>query len=246
MKKVVLLLSAILLFPAAAFAQVRAGGLNRRRIKPKRPAPESFAAKYEGGLFGYNDKQVGTLKFDDDNDRLVFFGTNQKEKFSMPYGSMLIIYPQSQSVTSTTGNVVKWLPLPGAALGGLIKEKRRYLVVHFDDPDVEAKGVVNFKLDTKELLDSVVDALAEKAKIIQRGDAFYRRRLTRPTRLERSPKRCCKIAAMEIAAVSARRIRPPSVTIVSTKLARAASNFRIIPTAFRPNDGGYFFARFYS
>lgn len=173
MKKVGLLLSAILLFSAAAFAQPRPVD-STKEAKPKAAAPESFAAKYEGGLLGYNDKQVGTLKFDDDNDRLVFFGVDQKEKFSMPYESMLIIYPQSQSVTSTTGNVVKWLPLPGASLGGLIKEKRRYLVVHFDDPDVEAKGVVNFKLDTKELLDSVIDTLAQKAKMIQRGDAFYR------------------------------------------------------------------------
>jgi hypothetical protein len=173
MKKVMLLLSAVLLFSAVAFGQPRPVD-STKQAKAKTPAPESFTAKYEGGLMGYNQKQTGTLKFDDANDRLVFFGEDKKEKFSMPYGSMLIIYPQSQSVTSTTGNVVKWIPLPGAALGGLIKEKRRYLVVHFDDPDVEAKGVVNFKLDTKELLDSVIDALAAKAKMVQRGDAFYR------------------------------------------------------------------------
>lgn len=173
MKKVLLLLSVVLLFSAAAFAQPRPVD-STKEAKAKTPAPESFAVKYEGGLLGYNDKQIGTLKFDDINDRLVFFGADQKEKFSMPYGSMLIIYPQSQSVTSTTGNVVKWIPLPGAALGGLIKEKRRYLVVHFDDPDVEAKGVVNFKIEDKVLLDSVIDTLAQKAKMIQRGDAFYR------------------------------------------------------------------------
>jgi hypothetical protein len=172
MKKVGLLLSALLLFSAAAFAQPRP--VDSKEAKPKAAAPESFAAKYQGGLLGYNDKQMGTLKFYDDNDRLIFLGPDQKERFSMPYESMLIIYPQSQSVTSTTGNVVKWIPLPGAALGGLIKEKRRYLVVHFDDPDVDAKGVVNFKLDNKELLDSVIDTLAQKAKMVQRGDAFYR------------------------------------------------------------------------
>jgi hypothetical protein len=174
MKKVVLLLSAVLLFSAAAFAQPRPVD-STKAAKAKTPAPESFTAKYEGGLLGYNQKQTGTLKFDDINDRLVFFGEDQKEKFSMPYGAMLVIYPQSQSVTSTTGNVVKWIPLPGAALGGLIKEKRRYLVVHFDDPDVEgAKGVVNFKIEDKALLDSVIDALAAKAKMVPRGDAFYR------------------------------------------------------------------------
>ncbi|HEV7929211.1 MAG TPA: hypothetical protein VGP12_03665 [Nitrosospira sp.] len=173
MRKVVLLLSAVLVFSAVAFAQPRPVD-SGKEAKTKTPAPESFTAKYEGGLMGYNQKQTGTLKFDDINDRLIFFGEDQKEKFSIPYGSMLIIYPQSQSVTSTTGNVVKWIPLPGAALGGLIKEKRRYLVVHFDDPDVEAKGMVNFKIEDKALLDSVIDALAAKAKMIQRGDAFYR------------------------------------------------------------------------
>ena len=60
-------------------------------------------------------------------------------------------------------------------LGGLIKEKRRYLILHFDDPDVEAaRGIVNFKLEDKELLDSVIQSLAGKANLTQRGDAYYR------------------------------------------------------------------------
>ena len=43
------------------------------------------------------------------------------------------------------------------------------------DPDVEAaKGVVNFKLEDKALLDSVIQSLAGKAKLTQRGDAYYR------------------------------------------------------------------------
>ena len=78
---------------------------------------------------------------------------------------------------STTGQVVRNIPLPGSMLGGLIKEKRRYLVMHFDDPDVEAaRACVNFKLDNKELLDSVMQSLADKANLTQRGEAYYRRR----------------------------------------------------------------------
>jgi hypothetical protein len=142
---------------------------------PAKTAPPSFPAKYEGGMFGFNEKEVGTLKFDDDNQRLVFFGKDQKEKFHIPYKSVLVIYPQSKSVTSTGGNVVRHIPLPGAGLAGLIKEKRRYLVLHFDDPDVEAaRGLANFRLDNKELLDSVIQSLAGKAKLTQRGDAYYR------------------------------------------------------------------------
>lgn len=140
----------------------------------KTPAPNSFAAKYEGGMFGFDKKETGILKFDDTNERIVFYGKDQKEKFSIPYKSMLIVYPQSKSVRSTTGTVVQNLPLPGNVLGGLIREKRRYLIINFDDPDVDAKGLVNFKLANKELLDSVINTLGEKAELSPRGDAFYR------------------------------------------------------------------------
>lgn len=141
-----------------------------------RPAPASFQAKYEGGLFGFNDKETGTLKFDDDNERLVFYGKDQKEMFHIPYGSLIVVSPQSKSVTSTAGNVVSHIPLPGAGLAGLLKEKRRYLVLQFNDPDADARGVVNFKLEDKELLDSVIQTLGLKAKLTQRGDSYYRPR----------------------------------------------------------------------
>lgn len=158
---------------ASAFGQPRPVENARSAAKAK-PAPESFPAKYEGGMFGFNDKETGTLKFDDANDRMVFLGKEQKESFSIPYASLLVIYPQSQSVTSTTGNVISHIPLPGAGLAGFIKEKRRYLIVQFEDPDIDVKGAVNFKLEDKELLDSVLQTLADKAKLTQRGEAYYR------------------------------------------------------------------------
>lgn len=142
-----------------------------------RPAPPSFEAKYEGGMFGYSQREEGSLRFDDANSRLVFYGKDQKEKFAIPYGAMTVIYPQSRSVRSTTGTVVSAIPLPGAGLAGLMRSKRRYLVVHFSDPDVErAQGVVNFKLDNKELLESVIQTIAAKAQLTPRGDAYYRPR----------------------------------------------------------------------
>lgn len=140
-------------------------------------APASFEAKYEGGMYGFSQKQKGTLKFDDANERLVFYSEkDNKEKFSISYAAMLIIFPQTKSVSSTTGDVISYIPLPGAGLAGLLREKRRYLVVNYNDPDVDVKGLVNFKLDNKELLDSVLQTLGEKAKLKQRGDAFYRPR----------------------------------------------------------------------
>ncbi|HKP68250.1 MAG TPA: hypothetical protein VJV05_03135 [Pyrinomonadaceae bacterium] len=146
------------------------------------PAPETFAAKYEGGMFGYSKKEEGIVRFDDENERLVFIGQDQQEKFHIPYHSILVIYPQSKSVTSTAGTVVG--AVAGGAIGNLIKEKRQYLIVHFDDPDIEAaKGIVNFKLSNKELLDSVLIGLAEKASLVQRGDAYYRPKKPAPRRL---------------------------------------------------------------
>jgi len=142
-------------------------------------APSSFEAKYEGGMFGFTEREVGMLKFDDANQRIVFFGKDKKEAFGIPYKSLMVISPQSKSVTSTTGNVVRHIPLPGAGLAGLIKEKRRYLLVQFDDPDVDARGVINFKLDNKALLESVIQTLGQKANMTPRGDAYYRPRVPR-------------------------------------------------------------------
>lgn len=166
----------VLCLSATMFSQPRPAEKATTPAAAKKQAPQVFGAKYEGGLFGYNKKEAGTLKFDDANERLVFIGKEQKEMFGIPYKSVLIVSPQSKSVTSTAGNVVRHIPLPGAFLAGFIKEKRRYLVLQFDDPDVDAKGVVNFKIENKELLDAVIDTIGAKAKLMQRGDAYYRPR----------------------------------------------------------------------
>lgn len=181
MKKV-LFLFALGLFACASSVSAQPRPVEKE-VKPTvkaAPAPASFEAKYEGGMYGFSEKQKGTLKFDDANERLVFYSAEgNKEKFSIPYAAMLVIFPQSKSVTSTAGNVVRYIPLPGSFLGGFLKEKRRYLIVNYADPDVDVKGLVNFKLENKELLDSVLQTLGEKAKLKQRGDAYYRPRETK-------------------------------------------------------------------
>lgn len=162
------------LFACVSFAAAQPRPIEKTDTVVKASAPASFAAKYEGGMFGFSDKETGTLRFDDVNERLVFFNKQNKEQFAMPYETLTQIYPQSQSVRSTTGTIVSAIPLPGAGLAGLIREKRRYLVVHFNDAEVDAKGVVNFKLGDRKLLDAVIQTLGEKAKLVRRGDAFYR------------------------------------------------------------------------
>ena len=137
--------------------RVRLIKIDRTRQQPVTTRARIFDAKYEGGMFGYSKKEEGTFKFDDVNERLVFFGKDNKEKFAIPYKSMLIIYPQSKSVQSTTGTVVSVDSLAGRGnCRNFIKEKRRYLIINFDDPDVDVKGMTNFKLENKELLDSVL------------------------------------------------------------------------------------------
>ncbi len=174
MKKVLFFL-ALSLFACASIvsAQPRPVEKPMRTETPVQPAPASFTAKYEGGMYGFTKTEVGTLKFDDDNYRLVFYGKDQKEKFGIPYKSMLIVTPQSERVQSTTGKVVSVIPY-GNLIGGFIKERRRYLVIHFDDPDVEAKGLTNFRIDDQALLDSVIVALGYKAELKQRGDGYIR------------------------------------------------------------------------
>jgi len=174
MKKFLFTMFCVLSLSVIGFAQPRP--IEKSANPNTKPAPSSFAAKYEGGLFGFTEKAEGTLKFDDANNRLVFYGKTQKEMFSIAFDSLIVIYPNSDSVTSTTGNVVSHIPLPGAGLASMIKEKRRYLVLQFDDPDADVKGLVNFKLENKELLDSVIQTLGTKAKLTQRGDAYYRPR----------------------------------------------------------------------
>jgi hypothetical protein len=156
-----------------SFAQPRPAESSGSTAKP---APPTFEAKYEGGLFGYSSKISGTLTFDDANQRLVFRDKDKKEMFAFAYEMINVVSPQSQSSTSTTGRVIQNVPLPGAGLAGLIKEKRRYLVLQFNDADADLRGSVTFKVDKKELLDSALATIAAKAGLTQRGDAYFRPR----------------------------------------------------------------------
>ncbi|MEJ7622538.1 MAG: hypothetical protein WKF34_00960 [Pyrinomonadaceae bacterium] len=148
----------------------------------KAPEPVStrpaYEARYEGGLFGQSDTEKGSLKFDDINERVVFYRKDGREMFAVPYSALIVIYPDSKVGTSTTGNVVSRLPLPGAGLAGLLSKRTKFLIMQFDDPEVEVKGTANFKFEDKEMLLAFINALGQKAKMKQRGDAYYRARST--------------------------------------------------------------------
>lgn len=175
MKKVIFLLLAVFVLAAVAFGQPRMVVKEKTEKTPAAIAPISFAAKYEGGMFGFNKKQDGYLKFDDANFRFVFFDKNNKEQFGIPYKDLVLIYPNSTVSQSTGGKVVQNVPLPGAGIVGmLMKDKRKFLVINFDDTEMNAKGTVNFKIDDAKLLAAAIETLGDKAEMQPRGDSYYR------------------------------------------------------------------------
>ena len=145
------------------------------------PAPASVKAKYEGGMVGYR-KADGTLNFDDANNRLVFRDKQGREVFPLAYNSLLMAWPDTKSRTSTAGRVVSMAAPYGLGLAGLLmRNKSRYLVLRFQDPDTGTEGITSFKLSDKAMLASVIDTLADKAGLVPRGDAYVRRKDTPTT-----------------------------------------------------------------
>ncbi|HWS99329.1 MAG TPA: hypothetical protein VN256_03580 [Pyrinomonadaceae bacterium] len=141
------------------------------------PAPQTFKAKYEGGIFGYNKKQDGTLTFDDANSRLVFRNKESKEVLSIPYEAVTGAYADTKARRPTAAKVIGSVPLPFGAnyLSWLARKKYRYLTLQFKDQDTTQVGLTSFKVDSKELLSSALFSLAEKAGLEQRGEAYVRR-----------------------------------------------------------------------
>src|SRR2546423_3467872 len=141
---------------------------------PPAPAPATVNAKYEGGVFGYPHKKVGTLTVDDPNKRVVFRDDKHKELFSIPFGSITGAYGDTHSVEPAAATVASHIPYGFPA--GFIKTKVRYLTIQYDDPDSKAAGVTSFRLDNRELLDSVLYSVATKAGLIKRGEIYVRKK----------------------------------------------------------------------
>lgn len=147
-------------------------------------APQSFKAKYEGGVPTHRQKLDGVLAFDDTNNRLSFKSPKLKEPLFIPYTAVTQAFGDTQSRTPTAASVVGSLPVPyGLNLPArLIKKKYRYLTVQFFDDDSQMGGLTSFKLDNKELVESVVAALATKSGLVARGDIYVRDRRNDPDR----------------------------------------------------------------
>lgn len=150
---------------------------------PAPTAPPSFKAKYEGGIVGYAKKQDGTLSFDDTNSRLLFRNKEGKEVLFIPYSAISSAYPDTQSRQPGAAKVASSVPVPyGLNIPAMfIKKKYRYLTLNFEDPDTKVNGLTSFKLANKELLTSVLQTLAGKADLTQRGDGYVRKKATAQT-----------------------------------------------------------------
>jgi hypothetical protein len=144
-------------------------------VTPPAPAPQTVNAKYEGGVFGYNKKMDGTLSFDDMNQRLVFRNDKQKEILFVPYNAVTGAYGDTHAVRPAAASIASNIPYVGLP-AGLIKTKVRYLALQYSDPDSKVSGVTSFRLENKDLLDSMLNTLAGKAGLTRRGDVFVKKK----------------------------------------------------------------------
>ena len=145
-------------------------------MPPPPPAPQTVKAKYEGGVFGYNKKMEGTLSFDDANQRLVFRNEKQKEILFVPYNALTGAYADTHSVRPTAATIAGSIPSIYALPANFIKTKVRYLTLQYSDPDSKVAGVTSFRLENKDILDSVLYTLANKSALTRRGDVYIKKK----------------------------------------------------------------------
>jgi len=149
--------------------------VNSTAVPTPPAAPATVPAKYEGGVFGYNKKMDGTLNFDDVSNRFVFKDKHGKEILFIPYKSLTGAYGDSHRVQPAAATVAQNVPFYGLP-AHFIKTKVRYLTLQYRDPDSNVSGVTSFKLDNKDILDSVLYTLANKSGLTQRGEVFVRKK----------------------------------------------------------------------
>lgn len=139
-----------------------------------KPAPKTMKAKYEGGVFGYNKTMEGTLTFDDVNNRLLFKDKKPPKEISIPYEAIVSAFADTQKRRPAAATVASAVPIIYALPARFIKTKVRYLTLQYTDPDSKVSGVTSFKLENKEMLESVLVALAEKSNMALRGDVYVK------------------------------------------------------------------------
>ena len=141
-----------------------------------KPAPKSVKAKYEGGVFGYNKTMEGMLTFDDANNRLHFKDKKPPKEISIPYDAIVSAFADTQKRQPKAATIAGAVPLIYSLPARFIKTKVRYLTLQYKDPDSNVSGITSFKLENKEVLESVLVALAEKSNMALRGDVYVKKK----------------------------------------------------------------------
>ena len=169
-----LLLGALL---SGAFAQrPRTAESEPQKTPPAKQAPKTVKAKYEGGVFGYRKTMDGTLTFDDGNNRLIFKDKTPPKEISIPYDSITSAFADSKKTRPAAATVASNVPSIYALPARFIKTKVRYLTLQYDDQDSHVSGITSFKLEDKEMLESVLQTIAQKANMTLRGDVYVKKR----------------------------------------------------------------------
>jgi len=143
------------------------------------PPPRVVKAKYMGGYGGIRQKREGLIAFDDRNQRLIFLDKDEREVLSIAYEAIDVTFPDSETrqlMGEGTKDVMFGTLGPLALPGLLFKKKFQYLTIQFEDRDTELKGVTQFKLENREIIESVAHALAQKAGLLQRGQMYLRKK----------------------------------------------------------------------
>jgi hypothetical protein len=143
--------------------------------KPK-PAPKTLKAKYEGGVFGYTKTMEGTLTFDDANNRLLFKDKKPPKEVSIPYESITSAFSDTQKRQPAAATVAGQVPSIYSLPARFIKHKVRYLTLQYNDPDSRVSGITSFKLENKEILESALVTLADRAGLTLRGDIYVKKK----------------------------------------------------------------------
>jgi hypothetical protein len=169
-----LLIGALL---TGAFAQrPRTIETEQTKTPAPKPAPKTVKAKYEGGVFGYTKTMEGTLMFDDENNRLYFKDKKPPKEISIPYEAITSAFADTQKRQPRAATIASHVPVIYALPAHFIKKKVRYLTLQYSDPDSKVNGITSFKLENKELLESVLAALAQKTGMTLRGDVYVKKR----------------------------------------------------------------------
>lgn len=170
----------LLLFGAmltGAFAQrPRTMESEPAKMSTPAPAPKTVKAKYEGGVFGYTKTMEGTLTFDDENNRLLFKDKKPPKEISIPYEAVTSAFADTKKVRPAAATVASSVPSIYSLPARFIKTKVRYLTLQYSDPDSRVSGITSFKLENKEILESVLYTLAQKAGMTPRGDVYVKKR----------------------------------------------------------------------